>query len=168
MKKTAIFLMIFTSLICIVFGGLYKIDAIRMSKNLPVLYSTWGRDYTSAKKLEEASGTVYIDILEKHVNSRGLTFDIFNKSQSDILITEYFTLERKVDDEWKPIDYVDSNYPDWDNSEYLIYFGEGREIVLYWADIYGELPSGEYRLVKPYYDLYNLNEEKYLYCTFEI
>ena len=51
---------------------------------------------------------------------------------------------------------------------YVIETGSRADFNFYWADMYGELEPGEYRMVKLYIDSSNSAEINYLYGYFTI
>ena len=51
MKKTFIISAIALLLLCTAFGSLYVIDHQRMENNEPVIFSTWGKEYTPSSDI---------------------------------------------------------------------------------------------------------------------
>jgi len=173
MKNTAIFMICLTMCICVTFGVLYKVDMNRMANNEPIVFSTWGEEYSPSEITEPAmNDDVYEDMLsfeveEDTVNPRGLNARIINNTDSDIAYLEYYRIEKKMGDKWCYYDYNNDLGPSWSDMTYIVESGAVAEISFYWSELYGELDSGIYRIVKEYYDNSDMsNRVHYLYGEF--
>ncbi len=169
MKKLAIFLICFAAVICAVFSGLYRVDLARMANNQPVIFSTWGYDYAVPDVSEESVyDPVCIIPVEGTVTSRGMVIDIVNNSDNLVYFGDYFSIERKLEGSWKKLNYISPDMPDWNDVTYVVEQGGTASFSYYWADMYGELEPGDYRIVKLYFDDTAASEIMYLYSGFTV
>lgn len=172
MKKLAIFLICFFVGICLVFSMIYKADLARMANNEPVIFSTWGFDYADETETESrevnTNDPVYIVPVEGTITSRGMVIDIVNNSDDTVYFGDYFAIEKRKGDSWKKLNYITSGSPDWNDVTYIIEPGGTVSFSYYWADMYGELEEGDYRIVKLYFDDTEASEIMYLYGGFRI
>lgn len=173
MKKTAILMICLTMCVCIVFGILYKADMYRMENNKPVIFSTWGRRYspTGNENQNESiyNNTVYLEIKDNTVSPRGLNAKIINDTDSSIAYLDFYSIEKKIGEKWCYYKYISDLNPSWNDMTYIVEPGAVVDIGFYWPEIYGELDSGEYRIVKEYYDNADTsNRVHYLYGEFEL
>lgn len=170
LKKIALLLIGFAVCICAVFGFLYRADLSRMANNEPVIFSTWGYDY--AKESEEftdvTSDALYMTPVEGTVTSRGMVIDIVNNGYTQAAFGDYYSIEKRSSDKWKRLNYTTTEIPDWNDMAYVVESGDTMQLSFYWADLYGELDHGDYRLVKLYIDDSDTSEIQYLYCYFSL
>ena len=166
MKKAAIFLMAFSAALCLVIYMLYKEDMSRMENGEPVLFSCWGYEYAPVVGDPDEEELI-MEVLENTITSRGATIEITNNTGQDISFGEDYTIEKYEGGKWNNIAVIyDDN--DWNDMLYIVENGVPAEFRIYWADIYGELGSGSYRIKKVYYYDYNLSEENEIYGYFKI
>lgn len=171
MKKVALFLIGFIGFVCALFGGLYRLDVYRMENNLPVVFSVWRTDYTSqngaAAEKPENSFVSFEPVIETE-STRGLNANITNNSESVIVFPEYYRIEKKVNDRWVHCQCIDDS-PEWSDNSYFIESDAVATMSFYWAELYGELSPGDYRIVKEYYFTNdNSKTVNYMYCYFSI
>ena len=93
---------------------------------------------------------------------------IVNNSVNDVAFGDYYSIEKLNGGMWKKLNYITSETPDWNDMTYVIETGSRADFNFYWADMYGELEPGEYRMVKLYIDSSNSAEINYLYGYFTI
>ena len=170
MKKIAIFLMGLAVMICVVFGALYKADMQRMANNEPVLFSTWKYQYVPSEENGESNKNepVYIEFDKDSITSRGAMINVINNGEYDIWFGDYFSLERKPGGNWKRLEYINAGEPDWSDINYVVEPMGTAGFSFYWADMYGELEKGEYRVVKLYFSDESSDKINYLYGEFKI
>ena len=172
MKKLAIFLICLAAGLCAVFGLLYKADLARMANNEPVIFSTWGYNYADTDEDTSADNEVhdllYMEAEENTITSRGINMSIVNNSVNDVAFGDYYSIEKLNGGMWKKLNYITAETPDWNDMTYVIETGSRADFNFYWADMYGELEPGEYRMVKLYIDSSNSAEINYLYGYFTI
>lgn len=166
MKKAAIFLMVFSAALCLFIYVLYKEDMSRMDKGEPVLFSTWGYDYTPAVEVENDE-KIYIEFDDGTVTTRGATINVVNNTESDISFGESYVIEKYQSGIWKTVARSIAEN-DWNDMLYIVEKNNMAEFRIYWADLYGELESGDYRIVKYYAVDYDLSQLYELYGYFEI
>lgn len=174
MKKTAIIMIGLTMFISVIFGLLYRIDTYRMANNEPVVFSTWGTEYSPSEEITDDvmsdniyDNSVYIEIEESTVNLRGLNAKIINNTDNNIAFLDYYRVEKKIKNKWC---YYDCDLsPSWSDMLYVVEPDNFIEVSFYWQEMYGELDKGEYRIVKEYYDNADTsNRLHYLYGEFEV
>lgn len=170
MKKLAIFLIGLAVMICAVFGALYKIDMQRMANNEPVVFSTWKYQYVPSEENSEYSENdpLRIDITKKSVTSRGAMISVVNEDEHSIWFGDYFALDKKIGNNWRRLEYITDSEPDWSDMNYVVEPQGTLGFSVYWADMYGELGNGEYRIVKLYFSDESPDKINYLYGEFRI
>lgn len=103
----------------------------------------------------------------KTYNSCEGDIEITNESGSEIGTGEWYSLQRYEEGEWHRLDELIDGI--WKEVEYRIPDGETAVFPTNWKIWYGELPSGQYRIVK---EVYYHSEERidtyYLSTEFEI
>lgn len=114
-KKTGEIIVGIILILLIILASVYLIDLNRMRKNENVLFSTWGRDYTSPLKEEKKDE-------EKVHNFVGTVLEE---------TTKYMVVKPNEDEEEsKSSDKIMINYGT-DNKDYL--YGVGRKVVIYYT-----------------------------------
>ena len=171
MKKVALFLIGFIGCSCALFSGLYKIDVYRMENNLPVVFSVWRTDYTpqTGNQTEQPeNGLVSFEPVIETESIRGLNANITNNSGFVIMFPEYYRIEKNINGRWVHCQCIDDS-PEWSDISYYVEPDAVATMSFYWAELYGELSSGEYRIVKEYYFTNdNSKTVNYMYCYFSI
>lgn len=99
----------------------------------------------SAQQPESRNG-IAGHVLESSVLT--VTYTVTNAGTKDIVLKEEYTLERLEGDAWQAVDPVCEVC--WKEDGILVEAGDFREITSSLELIYGELPSGQYRLVRYY------------------
>ena len=87
-------------------------------------------------------------IMEKYKSYEG-DIEIVNQTGSDISTGEWYSLQRYEDGEWHRLDELIDGI--WKEVEYYIPSGETAVFPTNWKTWFGELPPGEYRIVKEVY-----------------
>ena len=92
---------------------------------------------------------------------------IVNQSGSELSTGEWYSIQRLEDGSWHRLDELIDGL--WTDIEYRILDGETTELPTNWKTWYGDLPPGEYRIVKDVYlHLAGRIETYYLATEFEI
>ncbi|MCT4686580.1 M56 family metallopeptidase [Vallitalea sp.] len=98
-------------------------------------------------------------------SSTSLTLVIKNNSSSQCTYGEYFWLEKKIDGNWYQVPVViDGNYG-FNDIGYDLASGEEREWQVDWDWLYGNLDTGEYRIVKDILDFRSTGDYDKYYLT---
>lgn len=104
--------------------------------------------------------------MEKYTNTHG-DLEIVNQLRKEFTGGEWFTIQRKVDEQW-----YDLAMPDlvWHDIGYRISPADTTVLPITWEYMYGELPVGEYRVVTKVLDIREPGDfdEYYLADEFEI
>ena len=87
------------------------------------------------------------------------------KPKGELYTGEAYTIEKFDGRKWKEVPTKSGEPVTWIAIAYIITPDSTREQNIDFSDIYGELPPGEYRIVKSVYD--NGKSEKY-YATFTV
>lgn len=92
------------------------------------------------------SSDVTMRVVEGSVTPSGLIVCITNNTKTDICggIEDDYSIETKENEEWSPLEEISERTTD---TEKYIFQGE-RNLTIHWTEIYGTLPTGEYRIVK--------------------
>lgn len=88
-----------------------------------------------------------IRIKEGTLTNTSATIIIENKTESPIGYGEEYRIDKQINGEWRELKVKDEDYII-DAIGYLIDGGKETEEKVDWADLYGELKKGKYRLVK--------------------
>lgn len=166
MKKAAIFLMVVSVALCLTIYMLYTEDMSRMEKGEPVLFSCWGQEYAPVVD-NENNEEIRFEVKADTITARGATINIVNNSDYDISFGEDYVIQKYERGNWKSIDTA-SEVNDWNDMLYIVESGNPAEIRVYWADKYGELEGGSYRIGKTIIDNYNLSTSYDVYGYFKI
>ena len=81
-KKVGMIAGVILVILIFVFGILYLVDLKRMDNNEPVLFSTWGRDYTPKRK--ETTGMDVVLSLEDEITENSVWCGTFNLIWNDL------------------------------------------------------------------------------------
>lgn len=99
----------------------------------------------SIKKVSD--GSIIMKIKEGTLTKTSVTVIITDFSKKGYLYGEEFKIERKINSVWSNLDPINENYG-FDDIGYTLNKEKKLELKQDWSYIYGELPEGEYRLVK--------------------
>ena len=104
-----------------------------------------GKEVSTA---EETTFDVSMDIVEGTVHPTGLTIRISNNTNLEIDSgnANDFAIEAQKDRKWYSIDIDERAI----TSEAMVFEGT-RDVEISWNDIYGQLPKGQYRIVKAFW-----------------
>ena len=85
------------------------------------------------------------------ITKTGATIIISDISEQENTYGEWFRIDKKTNGFWEELKPIDDNYA-FKDIAYKIGENNKLEMNIDWSKLYGELKSGEYRLIK---DLYN-------------
>lgn len=111
---------------------------------------------------EVITDTDILSIKITDISSSEIALEIINKSRCEIGYEEYYTLEFKENGEWHKLK------PKHEASFIEVAYILEKESTSTWGDrisrIYGELPEGEYRIIK-YFTIYGSENDPGEKCT---
>ena len=97
--------------------------------------------------------TITMEIKEGTLTSKSATIIIKDTSKEKNTYGEEYRIDKKVNNSWKELEPIVENY-----GFNLIGYEVNKDNVLQlkvkWENLYGELPTGQYRLVKTVNDKY--------------
>ncbi len=111
-----------------------------------------------------------LSIKAESASDEGVTL-IFSYDKNDaigageIISGERYLIEKKLADEWIPIDYSTNTVPEWIDTGWTIMNGESYTVI--WTDIYGKLDPGMYRIIKPVKCNHKIGDYKTFYIAAE-
>lgn len=100
-----------------------------------------------------------------------LKFQQFGKASGELQTGEWYRIERLEDGDGKPVDKkIADDELAWNMLAYPIKKNDETELVINWEGLYGELPPGDYRLIKEIMQIHAPGDyDKKLYeCYFTI
>ena len=129
-----------------------KITRLKKSN---VCYSTEDVCRDKQEKKEEKlqtieNGDISMYVIDDSITSKGATFVIKNNTDIECIYGVDYLLEKKIGDEWKEVDTLTVSPLVWNLIGYTLNSNEQSEINIDWSIGYGELESGNYRLVKTF------------------
>lgn len=89
---------------------------------------------------------------EGTVSSTGLTAAFINNSDKQLIYGEYFLLEKKINEKWYQVPVVIDGDYGFNDIGYEVASGKEGEWEVNWVWLYGNLDTGEYRIVKDILD----------------
>lgn len=103
---------------------------------------------------------VTIEVLEDTITSTSVSISITNKDERILTYGEEFSVEEKVNDEWRRLAYLPDKLITWNAIAYQIKGNSQTTKKINIQNYYGELKKGIYRIVKPIFigdeiDLYS-------------
>lgn len=104
--------------------------------------------YETVNNLEEVS----MNEVEDTVSSTGLTVLLANDTDKEIIYSEDFVLETKIDDSWYQVPTVLKEDYGFNDIGFQIQPTKSSEWPVDWEWLYGSLEDGEYRIVKKVLD----------------
>lgn len=113
---------------------------------------------------------VRLEIVEDTLSREGLILLIVNESDKTLVYNGSFFLEQKVDGKWYEVkDILDGKFG-FEDIGYGTDPQDSSELVIQWEWLYGELNSGEYRLIKDVLDFRASGDydKHYLAVEFEL
>jgi len=111
-----------------------------------------------------------ITLTAKDVTASGLTIvctQSGGESTGELSTGSWYRLDRLVDGEWTEVEYsYDESQGElvWTSEAWLITMGSTTEWTVNWEWIYGELPSGTYRIAKEVMDWRAVGDYTHYYC----
>mgnify|MGYP005788807647 FL=1 len=138
-------------------------DIVSVNRYLKFSKFTCPIDNDEMEELEKYLNTVNdgsMSIKEGTLTNSGLTLIITNLSNDEIILGEEYSIDKKENGKWKPLTPIIDNYG-FNAIGYILKPNNNFESNIDWKGLYGELESGEYRLIK------NVND-KYVSVEFKI
>lgn len=103
------------------------------------------------KKLQDINLKVSLSLKKDTLTKTSATIIISDISEQENTYGEWFRIDKKTNEFWEELKPIDDNYA-FKDVAYKIGENNKLEMNIDWSKLYGELESGEYRLIK---DLYN-------------
>lgn len=120
----------------------------------------------------EDKEAITLSLKNNTLSNTGATFILKNNTDKEYGYGPEYIIETKSNDEWKEVDTITGTPLVWNTITYILKANEEKELNVDWSYGYGELESGEYRLVKSTFKEKDrpIDETKkvYLYTKFEI
>lgn len=125
------------------------------------------------KSILEISDTNDFTITAEKASPTGIEMKISNNSPKTLYWGSWFTVEKKENDGWYELNLLELEGNDvkraWTDILAFLDSNETRNIEQQWENGYGELPKGDYRIVKDFFfDVRNQDEKIYVACEFSI
>lgn len=125
------------------------------------------------KSILEISDTNDFTLTVEEVSPIGIEIKISNNSPKTLFWGSWFVIEKKVNENW--FEVIQLKMEDngakrsWTNTLAFLDSNETRIIEQQWENGYGELPKGDYRIIKDFFfDERNQDEKIYVACEFSI
>ena len=96
----------------------------------------------------EPSDKVSISIKENTLTNNGATIIIKNNSDDIYVYGPEYIIQTKKDGNWIEVETITGDPLVWNSIAYILKANEEKELNIDWSLGYGELTSGQYRLVK--------------------
>lgn len=109
---------------------------------------------------DEVALTLTLD--DKTLTPRGASFILQNTGEDTVSCGVQYFLQIQLDGKWLDIE----KDQDWTLELFSLLPGEETELAVDWSSFYGELPPGNYRLVKEF--VTSSDKTIYLACPFSI
>ena len=122
-----------------------------------VILSTLG--CSKEMKEEYKDESIKVNIVDGTLNENGLTLDVINNSENDILLKPGFDVEKNNDGKFEKIS---KNKECSSGLRYGIEKNNSMNVKVNWTCEYGKLDSGKYHLIK------YLENDEYLVIDFEL
>lgn len=90
---------------------------------------------------------ISLSVLPGSITPGGASFRLFHNTNANLQFGSAFTLQKKKDGAWENLPYAIENGA-FTMEAYYLPKGDPRTLEIRWDWLYGELPPGEYRLVK--------------------
>lgn len=118
---------------------------------------------TEEKNIQNKYSKISLSIKKNTLTKTGATIIISDISEQENTYAEWFRIDKKTNGFWEELKHIDDNY---EFNDIGLIVGENHQLEMStdWSKLYGELKTGEYRLVKDLYD----NEHIYLSVEFTI
>lgn len=94
---------------------------------------------------------ISLSVLPGSVTPSGASFRLFHNTNAALQFGSEYTLQKLQDGEWRSVPYAIENGA-FTMEAYNLPKGEPRTLAVSWGWLYGELPPGEYRLLKTVMD----------------
>jgi len=107
-------------------------------------------------------------ILDDSVSKAGLSLEIHYYGEDEGTYSSWFTIYVYQDNAWNKLDYISEEIPLWTMIGYRVEKNHPNEMSINWEELYGELSSGRYLIVKQFSNHLGPGEADiyYLACEF--
>ena len=137
-------------------SGIFNMGALDIISNEPVTVPDTSLDDPLTGQIEEVStleiaklDDLYITVDQNSIREDGMTVSYVNERNETVMYGTNYHIEKLADDEWH---WIHANeHVGFPMTSWYLEPGETYVEYVYWADIYGGLPDGEYRIVKGFY-----------------
>lgn len=115
----------------------------------------------------EESRHIIITSEEESISPTGMKLNIKNCSDENVILLYSYSLQIKVNGEWHDIKIKNNEVFPTDCCE--LKKDQSIQVIENWVQNYGELPAGEYRILKyAYIDSVEGRQDEYATCQFKI
>ena len=97
-------------------------------------------------------GKVTITVVDGTLTADGMDYVILNHDRVERTTDPSYRVEKKGNNGWEELPYVGS--PVWHLIGYPLLPGELKSFSVNWSMLYGSLPPGTYRYMKPFDEVY--------------
>lgn len=110
-----------------------------------------------------------MEIVEDSITPTGFNIIFENKSGKNIIFKDDFIIETRVEEDWYELPMLTSDY-DFSDVGCKMPYNQSKELSADWKNLYGDLKTGEYRIVKEVIDLSDFNSynKECIVAEFEI
>lgn len=130
-----------------------------VKKFIMVLVIVFTLGCSKEMKEEYKDESIKVNIIDGTLNENGLTLDVINNSENDILLKPGFDVEKNNDGKFERIS---KNKKCSSGIGYGIEKNNSMNVKVNWTCEYGKLDSGKYHLIK------YLENDEYLVIDFEL
>lgn len=106
-------------------------------------------EYLSNKKKQLSTDLVTMKVKEDTITSKSATFTLKSHKKDSLpyIYGEDYYIEKKENDDWSTLVPIIEDFG-FNDIGFTLFGGDEREIEVVWEWLYGDLPIGEYRIVK--------------------
>ncbi len=100
-----------------------------------------------SEQIQYAKTHISLAVLENTLTPSGASFQIINTSGTNGYSEEVYYVEKYRNRQWEICDYVNDDI-EFRDIKSLVMDGESYSFTVDWSNVYGELDSGSYRMIK--------------------
>lgn len=94
-----------------------------------------------------------MEIVEGTITSTGLTVRFTSTNENETIYGSYYRVEKYEDSGWKEVQQLKlEGELGWTSEAYIVPSNENSDCVINWEWLYGELTTGQYRIIKDIMD----------------
>lgn len=126
------------------------------------------RKKTQYETLSKATN-VSMEIVEDSITPTGFNIVYKNNSGKNIIFKDDFIIETRLEEDWYELPMLTRDY-DFRDAGCKMPYNQSKELSADWKKLYGDLKTGEYRIIKEVIDLSDPNSynKEYFAAEFEI